>query len=160
MLQSLHTRAPGFPAPLNKFQIPGEVIPTMVESGASYATILVVEDHGDSRHMIKRALEMGGEGRVVVEAVNGQEAVDMVRRACPNLVLMDLNMPEMDGLTAAKLIRECRERCMDVPIVAMTAYPVYGIREAALEAGCNDFLVKPLDFEELERVLRQFVPGW
>ena len=117
----------------------------------SVPTVMVVEDFDDTRMMIRRAMEMSGYG--VVEACNGREAVEFVRQRCPDLILMDLNMPEMDGLTAAEQIRECREQCENVPIVAITAYDIYGMKEAAAEAGCNDYLTKPLDFEQLEKVV-------
>jgi two-component system, cell cycle response regulator DivK len=119
-------------------------------------TALVVDDFTDSRRMFRRMLEM--RAFHVVEATNGREAVESAQRDCPDVVLMDLNMPHMDGLTATKLIRECRELCSRATIIAVTAFDTYGMREAAIEAGCNDYLVKPLDFSDLDKALRRVMP--
>jgi CheY-like chemotaxis protein len=131
----------------------------MVENGAACLTILVVEDFEDSRYIIRRALESRGDYQVI-EATDGLEAVEMVRSDCPDLILMDLNLPQIDGLTATRRIRECKDACKDVPIIAITAHHTYGIKDAALEAGCNAYVQKPLDFDELERIIRQTLAGW
>jgi two-component system cell cycle response regulator DivK len=128
----------------------------MAQSGAACPTILVVDDYEDTRVMLRSALE--ARGYRVLEASNGEEAVEAARRVCPDLILMDLNMPQMDGLEAAKAIRECKELCKSVPILAITAFDTYGMKEAALEAGCNGYIRKPLDTEEAERILRSFIP--
>jgi CheY-like chemotaxis protein len=98
-------------------------------------------------------------GYQVIEAGNGREAVEAALSECPDLVLMDLNMPVLDGLAATERIRELRERCGNVPIVAATAYDTYGMREAAFEAGCNAYLLKPLDLDELEAVIAGLLFG-
>ena len=115
--------------------------------------VLLVDDYEDSRLMLRRLLEMNGYD--VREAANGKEAVEMARHNCPDLILMDLNMPEMDGLSAAKQIRECKGLCERVPIVAITAHEVYGMKEAAIEAGFDAYVTKPIDFDHLERVLQR-----
>jgi two-component system cell cycle response regulator DivK len=119
-------------------------------------TILVAEDFDDTRVLLKRVLLTSGYR--VVEAVNGREAVEYVKQDCPDLILMDLNMPEMDGLEATEQIRECRELCKDVVILAITAYDTYGMKEAALEAGCDGYLTKPIDFDRLEMILGRLLP--
>ena len=118
-------------------------------------TVMVVEDSDDIRIMLRRSLELSGYR--VIEAVNGQQAVEMVRQNCPDLILMDLNMPLMDGLAATEQIRQCREVCENVPILAMTAYDTYGMKEAALEAGCDGYLTKPLDFDRLEKIISRIL---
>jgi two-component system, cell cycle response regulator DivK len=128
------------------------------QSGRAPLTVLVVDDFEDSRFVLRQLLE-ASEYRVI-EAADGREAVETAQRHCPDLVLMDLNMPLVDGLTATKLIRECRGACRDVPIVAVTAFDTYGMKEAALEAGCDDYLAKPLDFDHLEKVLRRCLTRW
>jgi CheY-like chemotaxis protein len=121
------------------------------------ATVLVAEDSADTRTVLRHAL--ASFGYQVVEASDGREAVEMALSECPDLVVMDLNMPVMDGLAATERIRELRERCGDVPIVAATAFDTYGMREAALEAGCDAYLLKPFDLDELESVIARLLPG-
>jgi len=119
------------------------------------ATVLVAEDSADTRAVLRRALD--SYGYRVVEAADGREAVEVALSQCPDLVLMDLNMPIMDGLAATERIRELREKCGDVPVVAATAFDTYGMREAALEAGCNAYLLKPLDLDELAEVVERLL---
>ncbi|HEX8151342.1 MAG TPA: response regulator [Pyrinomonadaceae bacterium] len=115
------------------------------------ATILVADDSADTRAVLRRTLAY--RGYRVVEAADGREAVEVAARECPDLVLMDLNMPVMDGLAATERIRELRDRCGNVPVVAVTAFDTYGMRDAALEAGCDVYLLKPLALDELESVI-------
>jgi CheY-like chemotaxis protein len=121
------------------------------------ATIMVVEDSSDTRSVLLNFLVL--EGYRVVESDNGREAVHIVRRKCPDLILMDLHMPLMDGLAATEQIREFKDTCSDVPIVAITAYDSLDMRDAAIGAGCNEYLTKPLDFAELEKVLGGLLKG-
>src|SRR5688500_20295854 len=88
----------------------------------------------------------------VVEAADGAEAVEVARRERPDIVLLDLNLPVMDGLEVARRLREV-PWMKKIPIVAVTAYHYYGIREAAPEAGCGDYIPEPLDFDALARGL-------
>jgi len=120
-------------------------------------TVLVAEDSADTRAVLRRVL--ASYGYRVVEAADGGEAVELAMRECPDLVLMDLNMPVMDGLAATERIRELKDRCGDVPIVAVTAFDTYGMREAALEAGCDAYLLKPLALDELESVVAALLAG-
>jgi CheY-like chemotaxis protein len=130
----------------------------MTQSAATLATILLVEDSDDSRQMLRLTLESWGYR--VTEAHDGREATEAARERCPDLILMDLNMPRMDGLAAAKFIRDCREPCRDVPIVPITAFDVYGMREAALEAGCNDYIAKPINYKVLDATVRRLTSPW
>lgn len=116
-----------------------------------------MDDYDDGRLLLRRLLE--SKGFLVTEASNGEEAVESVRRECPDLILMDLNMPRMDGLTAARKIRECKELCRDVPMVAVTAYHAYGMKEAAEEAGCDAYVAKPIEQAQFERILRRLLPS-
>lgn len=77
----------------------------------------------------------------------------LARKSCPDLILMDLNLPFMDGLAATERIRDCKELCNEVPILAITAHDVYGMKDAALEAGCNGYITKPLDFDRLKEIV-------
>ena len=118
-------------------------------------TVMVVEDSDDTRAILVEFLVL--KGCRVVEADNGKEAVAFIRRKCPNLILMDLHLPLMDGLAATAQIRQYRDSCHDVPIVALTAYDGSGVKESALEAGCSDYLTKPIDFERLEETIRRLL---
>lgn len=118
-------------------------------------TVLVVDDSADTVLVLTRLLE--GINCRVVGAGNGEEAIAVALRARPDLILMDLHMPVMDGLEATRRMRRLPELC-GVPILAVTAYDVYGIREGALEAGCDEYLTKPLRFDELRKNLLPFLP--
>lgn len=119
---------------------------------ALYPTVLIAEDSRDTRIMLKRAFEL--KGYRVIEASDGNEALEAVRQNRPNLILVDLNMPVVDGLETVRKIRKLETAGEHVPIVAITAFDVYGMKEAALEIGCNTYLSKPLDMEELDRTLK------
>jgi len=121
-------------------------------SSILYPTVLVAEDSSDTRIMLKRAFEL--KGYRVVEAEDGKQALEMAERYRPSLIVIDLNMPVLDGLEAVKKFRRLEETGDQVPIVAITAYDVYGMEQAALETGCNKYLSKPLDLEELDRTLK------
>jgi len=102
--------------------------------------------------MLKRAFEL--KGYSVIEAEHGGEALEVVNHTRPNLIVVDLNMPVIDGLETIKEIRKLEAPGEQVPIVCITAFDVYGMKEAALETGCNTYLSKPLDMDELDRVLK------
>jgi two-component system, cell cycle response regulator DivK len=118
-------------------------------------TVLLVEDFADSRFMMRSLLEM--DGYRVVEAANGREAVEFAKRECPDLILMDLSLPEMDGLEATKLIRQLEGLC-DTPIIALTAHDAEQFHSVAMEAGCTEYVTKPVDFDLLEVVVGRFCP--
>ena len=109
---------------------------------------MVVEDHDDSRAMMRIMIESYGYD--VIEARDGLEAVEAVKSECPGLVLMDVNMPRLDGLSAAIIIKGM-DNCSDVPIVAVTAFSDF--RDQALESGCVDVLPKPVEFLHLKEVI-------
>jgi DNA-binding response OmpR family regulator len=109
-------------------------------------TILIVEDHDDSREMLRVLFQMWGFR--VVEACNGLEAVETAARERPALILMDGSLPFLDGLGATRLIRE-KALLDEVKIVALNGWGSPSYDSAALAAGCDDCLVKPLDFEQL-----------
>ncbi len=116
-------------------------------------TVLVVEDYADTRTMMKFLLQSFG--FVVIEAADGQEAVEKAQSNTPDLILMDLSLPVMDGLTATQTIRKC-SGFGKVPIIAVTAYGNSYYRQA-IEAGCDDLINKPLDFDKLEPILNQYL---
>lgn len=115
-------------------------------------TILVVEDYDDARQLLKVMLQMLGYR--VVEATDGREAVEFVQKERPDLILMDLALPIMDGVTATRKIREM-EGNEDVPVVCVTAH-CEKYRNDALEAGANQVLRKPIDMDSLRPVLSDY----
>ncbi len=94
-------------------------------------------------------------GYEVIEAADGLQAVETIKNEFPDLILMDISMPVMDGLTATKKIRNFKHGA-EIPIIAITAH---GNRfyEKAIEAGCNDLIEKPIDFDSLEQVLKRYL---
>jgi len=118
-------------------------------------TILLVEDYDDTRLMLKKALE--SKGYRVLEAVNGQEAVEIVGREHPDLILMDLDLPVLDGIAATQRIRS-QAQLNEVPIIAVTAYPLSFTHIKAFAKGCNEYMAKPIDFERLGAMLDRFLP--
>jgi two-component system cell cycle response regulator DivK len=102
--------------------------------------------------MLKRAFEL--KGYKVFEAEDGLQALELARRYRPSLMVIDLNMPVLDGLETIKNFRSLEHNGEHVPIVAITAYDVYGMEEAAFENGCNHYLSKPLNLDDLDRALK------
>jgi CheY-like chemotaxis protein len=115
--------------------------------------ILLVEDSEDNRLMLKRLLEMSG--YEVVEAVNGEQAVQRAKTLRPDVILMDLSLPRIDGLTATRRIRNM-PHLKKVPIIAITAHMSADFQTAAFASGCNEYMNKPIDFGHLESLLKRF----
>ena len=123
---------------------------------AKHPTVMVADSYQDTRFLLKHWLEAEGYG--VVEAENGQEAVELTRRQCPDLILMSERMPVLDGVEAARRIRRQNKNCV-FPIVAMSTYPTKEAQGAALAAGCDSFVAEPIDFDLLSNLLTQLLPG-
>ena len=117
-------------------------------------TVLLVEDTEDNRFMMRRLLEMTGYR--VVEAMNGEEAVKLARTEMPELILMDLSLPVIDGLAATRLIRELPE-LEATPIIAVSAHDTSDFQSEAIQAGCNRYITKPIDFNELEELISELL---
>jgi CheY-like chemotaxis protein len=120
----------------------------------SVRTIMVVEDYDDTRILLKCCLEELGYS--VLEATNGQEAVDIASREHPDLILMDLDLPILDGIAATQCIRQQSEM-ENVPIVAVTAYPLSYTHVKAFAKGCNEYMAKPIDLAELGRIVDRYL---
>jgi CheY-like chemotaxis protein len=114
------------------------------DRGSRIATILVAEDHLDSRDALRALLEAFG--YQVLEAVNGRQAVAVALECGPDLILMDIMMPELDGFEATRELRR-HARTSGTPIIAVTA--MEGAQHLALQAGANDFVRKPVDIRGL-----------
>jgi two-component system cell cycle response regulator DivK len=108
--------------------------------------ILLVEDHEEIWDFLSRRLKRRGFD--VVIAQDGQQGIDMARAERPDVVLLDMNLPVMDGWTAAKQLK-ADAATAGIPIIALTAHALSGDREKALEAGCDDYHPKPIDFSKL-----------
>lgn len=118
--------------------------------------VMVVEDFRDARLMMKEALET--KGYRVVEAADGWEAVGLAISAPPDLILMDLHLPVLDGVEAACLSREHGE-FGDVPMIAITAHDSADSRADAADCGFDEYVTKPIDFDRLEPLIQQFLQG-
>lgn len=108
--------------------------------------IVLVEDNEDNRDMLSRRLTR--KGYEVLIAVNGQEAVELVEKERPELVLMDISLPVMDGFEATRRLK-ASENTKKIPVIALTAHAMSGDREKAMEAGCDDYDVKPVELPRL-----------
>jgi CheY-like chemotaxis protein len=122
----------------------------MDDNGGAQPVVLVVEDFEDNRFMMRRLLEMSGYR--VVEAVNGNQAVELAASESPDIILMDLSLPQLDGLAATRRIR-AQEGPRKVPIVAVSAHDSADFHAEALAAGCNEYVTKPIDFDQLVQLL-------
>jgi two-component system, cell cycle response regulator DivK len=124
------------------------------------ATILVVEDNEENWDMISRRLQR--RSYRVVHAADGQEAVEMAARERPDLILMDVSLPVMDGLEATRRIRAHAET-QTTPIIALTAHAMSGDHDRAVQAGCDDYHAKPVELARLlaqmEALLARAAPG-
>lgn len=108
--------------------------------------ILVIEDYSDTRAVLSSLLR--AKGYKVIEARDGKEGLRQANRVTPDLILMDLAMPEMDGVAAARHLRE-RHTLARIPIFVMTAYATADVKQDAIAAGCAEVFAKPLDVESL-----------
>jgi CheY-like chemotaxis protein len=116
--------------------------------------ILLVEDNEMNRDMLSRRLMK--KGYDVVIAVDGQQGVDMTSSENPDIILLDMSLPVMDGWTAARLLKN-DAATRDIPIIALTAHAMAGDREKALEAGCDDYDTKPVEFKRLLGKIKSYV---
>jgi two-component system cell cycle response regulator DivK len=123
-------------------------------SSENKGTILYVEDNPDNRLLVKRILV--AEDYSLLEAIDGKDALDVLKTARPDLILMDINMPDMDGYTLTAKIKSL-PRFERIPILALTANVMRGDKEKTLEAGCDGYIQKPLDIDQLTREIEKFL---
>ncbi len=116
--------------------------------------ILYVEDNEDNIYMLTRRL--GRKGYEVIVATDGAKGVEMAQSEGPALILMDLNLPVMDGWEATRRLKAAPET-QGIPIIAVSAFAMASDREKALAAGCDDFLSKPIDFKSLYSKIETFL---
>lgn len=119
--------------------------------------ILVAEDYFINQEVTQDILELMD--FTVDVAENGREAIEMFRLKNYDAVLMDIQMPEMDGYEATAKIRELEGNCRHTPIIALTANALEGDREKCVEAGMDDYISKPIEAVKLEEILRKYIPN-
>lgn len=127
----------------------------MKQKGSPAHTILLVEDYIETRIAVRLMLEMSG--YEVVEATNGEDAVELAVQVRPDLILMDLRMPVVSGIEATRRIRAHAE-LSEVPIVAFSAYGSTEKQAEAMAAGCNAFYAKPFGIDEINDLVKRFLP--
>jgi CheY-like chemotaxis protein len=120
------------------------------------AKILYVEDNEDNIFMLTNRLER--KGYEIIVAKDGAQGVKMTRRESPNLILMDLGLPVLDGWEAIRQLKTASETSA-IPIIALTAHAMAADRERAFDAGCDDFDTKPVDLPRLLRKIEKLLPG-
>lgn len=116
--------------------------------------ILVVEDQEDNRRILRDLLASAG--YEIVEAVTGKEGVSMAQMHRPDLIIMDIQMPEMDGYEATRQIK-ANSALRDIPIIAVTSYALSGDDKKAYEAGCVDYITKPFSPRQLLAKIEEFL---
>ena len=119
-------------------------------------TVMVVDDSDDVRQLVAMQLRLSGYH--VIEASDGQEAVELAKQNCPALIFMDIQMPRMGGLTATRMIRGISELC-DVTIIAFSAFSSGDNRQGAIDAGCNDFVSKLVGVNQLTAITERYLPA-
>lgn len=120
----------------------------------SLKKILVVEDDQDNREMVIKVLKHNGYG--AIEAVDGEEAVEKARAENPDLILLDLYIPKMDGYEVTRRLKG-DQGLQHIPIIALTAHAMKGNREEALAAGCDGYIAKPINVRELPQQIDHFL---
>ncbi|MBP9503251.1 MAG: response regulator [Candidatus Promineofilum sp.] len=116
--------------------------------------ILCVEDNDSNMRLVSRIVE--GERHEFMGATDGVMALDMARHEKPDLILLDINIPGLNGLELARLLK-ADKALAEIPLIATTANVLVGDRERCLEAGCDEYLPKPLDIRELQGMLRHYI---
>lgn len=117
--------------------------------------VLVIEDNEQNLYLMRFLLEK--HGYAVVEAKDGRKGIEMAKEANPHIILLDIQLPEMDGYSVARELRRSREYD-HIPIIAVSSYAMVGDREKALEAGVNDYIEKPIDPDTFIEQVKKFIP--
>jgi len=121
---------------------------------AHHAAILYIEDNAENRLLVKRILM--AEGYTVLEAASASQAVNVISGRTPDLILMDINMPDVDGYTLTTRLKAL-PALVYTPIIALTANVMKGDRERSLQAGCDGYIQKPIDVDGLPRQIARFL---
>jgi len=116
--------------------------------------ILIVDDNQDSRELVMKVL--GGKGYKLIEALDGEDALAQVQVERPDLILMDISLPKIDGHEVTRRLKSQAEY-KEIPIIALTAHAMKGDKEKALAAGCNGYIPKPINVRELPIIINDFL---
>lgn len=117
-------------------------------------TILIADDNQDSRELVMKIL--GNKGYRLLEAVDGEDALNKITEEKPDLILMDISMPKIDGHELTRRLKN-QDEFKDIPIIALTAHAMKGDREKALAAGCEGYITKPINVREFREQITQFL---
>jgi CheY-like chemotaxis protein len=120
------------------------------------ATVLIIEGSIDSRLLISLSLQHAG--YFVLTATTSEEAMQIAKHALPDLILMDLDLPQRGGFAATRRLRQTTE-LRNVPVVAATVHDTEGVKQAALDVGCSGYITKPMDYEKLDYILSRVLTG-
>lgn len=116
--------------------------------------ILMVEDEPYNRKLLRDLLQKFG--YETTEATDGEQGVELTKKIKPDLVLMDIGMPKLDGLEATRILK-ADISTQNIPVVALTAFAMSGDKERVLEAGCDGYITKPVNVQELLKTIEQFL---
>ncbi len=119
-------------------------------------TILIIEDEPRNLKLLRDLLRRFSYD--TLEATDGEQGVELAKARIPNLILMDIMMPKMDGLEATRILK-ADTTTKHIPIIALTSYAMKGDRERALEAGCDGYIAKPIDIQEVLKAVEHFLSG-
>lgn len=120
----------------------------------SKGRVLIVEDNMDTYELVKFILEKNGYDTFL--AMNGRDGVNAASKQRPDLIIMDLQMPEMDGWTATRLIKG-NISTSEIPLIALTAHVLPGDRQRAIDSGCDEYITKPMDLIELVETVDRWI---
>ena len=118
--------------------------------------ILIIEDNELNMKLVKSLLQLGK--YPILEAMNAEEGIQLARENRPALILMDIQLPGMDGLEATRVIRNDTDLCR-TPIIALTSYAMQGDEDKAIEAGCDNYITKPIDTRNFLKFIEQCLSG-
>ena len=118
--------------------------------------ILIVEDDPKSLTLTRDLLQVSG--YTTIEATDGKQGIELAKRSRPDLILIDAQMPVMDGLEATKILK-ADAPTSNIPIIVLTAYAMKGDKERILEVGCDGYLAKPIDIQELLKTVAEYLSG-
>ncbi len=118
--------------------------------------ILIVEDEPKNMTLLRDLLQVSGYS--TIEATDGKQGVELAKESKPDLILMDIQMPVMDGLEATRILK-ADDTTSNIPVLALTSYAMKGDEERILQAGCDGYLAKPFDIQELLKSVAEYLSG-